>query len=301
MRRAAYATPHSSKTRLTPPNDTRGPFELTAVVPTFNRRTTLARCLNSILNQTCLVDSIIVVDDGSTDGTEEWIRSTYPTVQLISQSNQGVSSARNTGIRAAPTDWIAFLDSDDAWLPDKIERQIEFLQSNSEYKICHTEERWIFRGKQKKVPLAYAKHGGWIFERCLPVCAISPSTALIHRSVFDEVGTFDEDLPACEDYDLWLRIASRYSVGLVDETLIEKHGGHPDQLSNQRGLDVYRIKALENILNTGVLKPKYRTLAIVTLQSKCAILANGSEKGDRTEQAEHFRNISQQYQIALQE
>jgi len=286
---------------LIPSSDTRGPFELTAVVPTFNRRTTLGRCLDSILNQTCPVNSIIVVDDGSTDGTEEWIRSTYPTVQLISQSNQGVSSARNTGIRSASTDWIAFLDSDDAWLPDKIERQIEFLQSNSEYKICHTEEKWIYQGKQKKVPPAYAKQGGWIFERCLPVCAISPSTALIHRSVFDEVGTFDEDLPACEDYDLWLRIASRYSVGLVDETLIEKHGGHPDQLSNQRGLDVYRIKALENILKTGGLKTKYRTLAIVTLQSKCAILANGAEKRDRTEQAEHFRNISQQYQIALQE
>lgn len=286
---------------MIPSSDTRGPFELTAVVPTFNRRTTLGRCLDSILNQTCPVNSIIVVDDGSTDGTEEWIRSTYPTVQLISQSNQGVSSARNTGIRSASTDWIAFLDSDDAWLPDKIERQIEFLQSNSEYKICHTEEKWIYQGKQKKVPPAYAKQGGWIFERCLPVCAISPSTALIHRSVFDEVGTFDEDLPACEDYDLWLRIASRYSVGLVDETLIEKHGGHPDQLSNQRGLDVYRIKALENILKTGGLKTKYRTLAIVTLQSKCAILANGAEKRDRTEQAEHFRNISQQYQIALQE
>jgi glycosyltransferase involved in cell wall biosynthesis len=297
LHRAAYADLHPSKIPLTSLSDTRSPFELTAVVPAFNRRTTLARCLDSILNQTRPVEHIIVVDDGSTDGTEEWIRSTYPTVQLISQPNQGVSSARNAGIRAAPTDWIAFLDSDDEWLSNKIERQIAFLQTNSECKTCHTQENWIFRGKQKKVPLAYAKYGGWIFAHCLPVCAISPSTALIHRSVFEEIGYFDEALPACEDYDLWLRIASRYSVALVDEALIMKHGGHSDQLSNQRGLDAYRIKALENILNTAVLKPEYRTLAIETLQSKCAILANGAEKRERTEEAERFRSISQRYQI----
>jgi len=282
---------------LIPPYDTRSPFELTVVIPAFNRQATLARCLDSVLNQTRSVDHVILVDDGSTDGTKEWIRSTYPSVQVISQPNKGVSAARNTGIQAATTDWIAFLDSDDAWLPNKTECQIAFLQSHVEYKICHTEERWIYQGIPKKVPAAYAKHGGWIFEHCLPVCAISPSTTFIHRSVFDKVGLFDEAFLACEDYDLWLRIASRYPVGLVDEVLIEKHGGHADQLSNQRGLDSYRIEAIEKALNTNTLNSNHRILAIETLQSKCAILANGAEKHGRVAEAKRFRDISNRFQL----
>lgn len=270
-------------------------FTLSVVIPTFNRRSTLARCLESVFEQTRPVDQLIVVDDGSTDGTEDWIRASHPTIDLVTQTNKGVSAARNAGIRIATSQWLAFLDSDDIWLPAKIEKQLALLQSNPEYKICHTEEKWLYQGREKKIPLAYRKRSGWLFEHCLPVCAISPSTAVIHRSLFDTVGVFDENLPACEDYDLWLRIASRYPVGLVDESLIEKHGGHPDQLSNQRGLDAFRIEALEKLLQTDSLKPTDRALAIDTLQSKCAILANGAEKRGRGEEAMRFRNISRRY------
>jgi len=115
--------------------------------------------------------------------------------------------------------------------------------------------------------------------------------------VFDKVGLFDEAFLACEDYDLWLRIASRYPVGLVDEVLIEKHGGHADQLSNQRGLDSYRIEAIEKALNTNTLNSNHRILAIETLQSKCAILANGAEKHGRVAEAKRFRDISNRFQL----
>ncbi len=270
------------------------PFSLAVVIPTFNRRPLLERCLDSVHAQTRCPEEIIVVDDGSTDGTADWIQTLFPSIKLIAQENRGVSAARNAGIQAASCEWIAFLDSDDVWLPNKIEAQISALKSNPEYKICHSEERWIFQGKQKRVPPAYRKQEGWIFENCLPLCAISPSTAVIHRSIFETVGLFDESLPACEDYDLWLRIACRYPVLLVDQPLIEKHGGNPDQLSNQRGLDSYRIHALQSILNSGHLNSEYRKSAIETLRSKCDIVANAAEKSGRTKEAERFRNIRDQ-------
>lgn len=271
------------------------PFTLSVVIPTYNRRATLGRCLESVFRQTRAVDQVIVVDDGSTDGTEDWIRSSFANINLVTQTNQGVSAARNTGIQTASSQWIAFLDSDDVWLPTKIEKQIALLKANPEYKICHTEEKWIYQGSEKKIPASYRKRNGWIFEHCLPVCAISPSTAVIHCDLFDTVGLFDENLPACEDYDLWLRITASYPVALVDEPLIEKHGGQPDQLSNQRGLDAYRIQALEKLLLTKSLNPAHRSLAIETLQSKCAILAKGAEKQGRAEEANRFRSISSQY------
>ena len=271
------------------------PITLSVVIPTFNRRERIQRCLDSALAQTSPADQIIVIDDGSTDGTEEWIRSHYPNIDLVVQTNQGVSAARNTGIRHASSDWIAFLDSDDIWMPNKIERQLAHLQTDPGTLICHTEEKWIYQGRAKTVSPAYRKKGGWIFEFCLPLCAISPSTSLIHKSVFDKVGVFDESLPACEDYDLWLRIASRYPVALVDEALIEKHGGHPDQLSNQRGLDAYRIQALQKIIDTDSLGAEHRALAIETLKSKCAILANGAQKHGRIDEAKRFQSISNRY------
>ncbi|MCZ6674891.1 MAG: glycosyltransferase [Verrucomicrobia bacterium] len=268
-------------------------FSVTVVIPTYNRRLTLTRCLDSVLAQTKLPVEIVVVDDGSTDGTAAWLRNSYPQVTLIEQKNQGVSSARNMGIRKATTDWIAFLDSDDCWLPEKLEKQAQALSENPEYQICHTEEKWIFKGKDRPVADLYRKKGGWVFKDCLPVCAISPSTVLIHREVFETVGLFDETLPVCEDYDLWLRICSRLPVLLVDEALIQKHGGHEDQLSAQRGLDKYRIQALRKILKGDQLSDENRKLAEVQLREKCDIYAKGLEKHGNLSEAEKYRLLAE--------
>lgn len=271
-----------------PTNDSN---RLAVVIPTFNRGRSIRRCLDSVYLQTRSPDEIIVVDDGSTDESTSGLAERYPSIQVIPQDNQGVSAARNTGIRAAQSKWIAFLDSDDVWLDTKCEKQLRALGDNPEYKICHTQERWIFQGKEKSVPRNYSKKGGWIFPDCLPICAISPSTTIVSRELLASVGLFDESLPACEDYDLWLRITSHHPVLLVDEPLIEKHGGHEDQLSNQRGLDFYRILALEKFLNSSHSNTEYREMVRKTLIEKCKIVIKGAEKSENTEVVARVRAI----------
>ena len=270
------------------------PRAVSVVIPTYNRRGRLGRCIESVTGQTKAPEAVLVVDDGSTDGTADWVRRTYPRVTVIEQKHAGVGAARNNGIENAATDWIAFLDSDDRWMPDKLEKQMRALALNSGYRLCHTEERWIYRGKERPVAGPYRKRGGWIFRRSLSVCAISPSTVVMHRKVFEEVGIFDESLPACEDYDLWLRITSRMPVLLVDEPLIEKHGGHRDQLSASWGLDRYRIRALEKILRDEGLGPDQRQLAEEKLKEKCLVFARGLEKHGKIAQARYFRTLPRQ-------
>lgn len=191
-------------------------MNISVIVPTHNRAQLLARALQSVVTQATPPMEVIVVDDGSNDGTEEVVCTRFPEVQYIRQNNQGVSNTRNRGIEAARGDWLAFLDSDDEWLPQKLTSQKEMLAANPQYKICHTDEIWIRNGTRVNAMKKHTKAGGFIFERCLPLCVVSPSSVLIHRSVFDEVGLFNEDLPTCEDYDLWLRICARFPVLYVD-------------------------------------------------------------------------------------
>jgi pentatricopeptide repeat protein len=202
----------------------------------------------------------------------------------VRQENSGVSRARNLGIRIARGRYLSFLDSDDLWLREKLETQVRFLDTNPHYAICYTDELWVRRGRLVNPKKVHAKYSGWIFDRCLPLCIISPSSAVMRREVLDAVGDFDEDLPVCEDYDLWLRIASRFPVFFIDKKLIVKRGGHADQLSNRSwGNDRYRVAALEKQLSQNHLKPHERTAALEMLRKKCLILANGCFKRGRIE------------------
>ncbi|MGB5881995.1 MAG: glycosyltransferase, partial [Thermoanaerobaculia bacterium] len=195
---------------------------VSVVIPTYNRADLVLRSVRSVLAQTRPAEQIIVVDDGSTDDTGPLVRTQFGAVDYLAQENRGVSAARNRGIEVATGEWIALLDSDDEWLPEKLERQMACLDQEPDYRICHTDEIWVRSGRRVNPRRKHAKQGGWIFKDCLPLCAISPSSVLIHRSVFDEVGLFDETLPACEDYDLWLRICSRWPVLFLPERLVVK-------------------------------------------------------------------------------
>jgi glycosyltransferase involved in cell wall biosynthesis len=261
------------------------PTTISVIVPTFNRRPVLSRALESILSQRCRASvEVIVVDDGSTDGSALLVAEDFPAVRLIKQENRGVSAARNAGIRAATGRWIALLDSDDTWLANKLERQLEALEASPEHRLCHTEEIWIRNGVRVNAMKKHQKEGGRIYERCLALCCISPSSVLIRRDLFDDLGLFDEQLPACEDYDLWLRVCAQEPVLYVSEPLIYKYGGHEDQLSRQFwGMDRFRIRALEKILKGGQLGPVEREATLAMLIRKLEILINGAKKRDNEE------------------
>ena len=260
------------------------------MIPSFNRVVLLQRAIYSVYAQTRMPDEIIVIDDGSTDGTEIMVKTEFPSVDYYYQENAGVSAARNQGIRSSTAEWLAFLDSDDEWLPEKLEQQEILLTQSPNQKICHSEEIWIRNGKRVNAMNKHGKAGGWIFQRCLPLCVMSPSSIIIHRDVFNELGCFDESLPACEDYDLWLRITARYPVLFIAQPLIIKYGGHEDQLSAKYwGMDRFRIQSLNKILTDAPLTDSDRAAAITMLKRKAEIFSKGARKRGKIQDAEYYQ------------
>jgi glycosyltransferase involved in cell wall biosynthesis len=265
---------------------------VSVIIPTYNRAALVKEAVASVLAQTYRDFELLVVDDGSTDGTLEALAAFGGKIRVLASPDRGgVSAARNAGIAAAQGEWLAFLDSDNLWLPEKLARQMAFMEANSRLLLSQTEEIWVRRGVKVNPPRTHKKEGGRIFLRSLERCLVSPSAAVLHRRLLDEHGGFDEDLPAAEDYDLWLRLSWRYDVGLLPEPLIIKRGGHGDQLSGQWGLDRWRIMALQKILTEPQLPVSYREAARRTLERKCAIYAQGCEKRGKTEEARHFRRL----------
>ena len=265
---------------------------IAVIIPTYNRIETLSRAISSVLAQIRPIDELIVVDDGSTDGTSAWLRERYPGIKLIEQVNAGVSAARNRGIESTGCDWIALLDSDDEWLPQKLEKQLARLASEPDHKIIHSDEIWVRNGVRVNQMKKHSKKGGWIFQDCLPLCAISPSAVMIHQSIFGDVGLFDESLPACEDYDLWLRITSRYPVLYCDEPLIQKYGGHEDQLSRKHwGMDRFRIRALENILLRAELSDSDYAAALEMMLGKVKVVLGGARKRDNWDLVSEYEQL----------
>ena len=271
---------------------------ISVIIPTYNRAHLLPRALDSILSQSCLPNEIIVVDDGSTDDTSVLMTSVYPEIVFIQQSNTGVSCTRNVGIKRASGDWIAFLDSDDEWFPEKLEVQMNALYKNPELKICHTNEIWIRNGTRVNPKKKHEKFGGWIFQKCLPLCCISPSSVIIHKSIFDEVGLFDDSLLVCEDYDLWLRITARNPVLYIEKPLLRKYGGHNDQLSRKYwGMDRFRIKSLEKIIYSKELSESDENAAKKMLTEKIHIFIQGAQKRGNKKEVREFK---EQYSEFLQ-
>ena len=224
------------------------------------------------------------------------INKEFPQIIYYKQLNQGVSSARNFGIQHSTGDWLAFIDSDDQWLPEKLSQQTVALSLNPNSKVCHTEEIWIRNGLPIMPPKKYTKKNGWIFSDCLSLCAISPSTVMIHRSVFIDIGLFDTQFPVCEDYDLWLRICAKYPIILIEEPQIKKYGGHADQLSQKLwGMDRFRIKALQKIIATGLLSKENQQEAINMLLKKTAIFVNGALKRGKIDEANYYQQLIKDY------
>ena len=276
---------------------------ISAIIPTYNRWPVVTRAIDSILAQTVQVDEIIVIDDGSTDNTASHLHHRYgDQIIIIKQTNHGVSAARNRGIEASTGHWIALLDSDDEWLKEKIELQLKVIGNNDDCVLCHTDEVWIRNGIRVNQMNKHEKSGGDIFEKCLPLCVISPSSSMIKREIFNNTGLFDTDLPACEDYDLWLRICATHKTHYLQDRLIIKYGGHEDQLSKKYwGMDRFRIKALQKLLAQSNLDPRQRAATLNMLERKTGILLKGALKHQNRELTDECYSIFNQHELSIPE
>lgn len=255
---------------------------VSVIIPVRDRVDLVGRAIRSVCAQTFSDFELIVVDDGSVDGTQERVQSEYgeQVALLRLPRSRGVSAARNHGMAAARGKWIAFLDSDDEWCPDKLQQQMSALEASG-LQVCHTDEIWIRNGVRVNPHKHHQKHGGWIFRQALPLCAMSPSSLLVHGDVFSTIGVFDEDLPACEDYDLFLRLTCRFEVLYLEQKLTIKYGGHADQLSRaHHAMDRFRVAALDRLLrDTGApLSAQDREEAKRMLLKKARIVRAGAEK-----------------------
>jgi len=275
---------------------------VSVVIPTFNRRLLLKRAVDSVFNQTVQCSELIIVDDGSTDGTSELLKNLSSSAKIIckiySQDNSGPAAARNYGVRQAMFPFIAFLDSDDHWQRRKLERQYECLVDNPARRLSHTRETWLRRGQYLNQKKKHIPGNGDIFAQCLQLCAVGMSTVMMKRELFDEVGFFDESLRCCEDYDLWLRISCRYPFLLVDTPLTVKEGGREDQVSSQYalGMDRMRIYSLRKLLDSGVLDCWMHLMALQELKKKITIFGNGCLKHNKTELGRSFFDLIPVYE-----
>ncbi|MDC0078142.1 glycosyltransferase [Deltaproteobacteria bacterium] len=273
--------------------------QVTVILPSWNRAAWLKKSIDSVLEQTFRDFELIVVDDASTDSTQEILTSYSGKIRSITfAKNLGVSAARNAAVKNCDSEWIAFLDSDDFWHPHKLQKQIAQTVIRAECPIHFTDEIWIRNGVRVNPKKKHQKLEGWIFKPSLELCLMSPSTVLLRRELFDVHGLFDETLPICEDYDLWLRLTAQHQVALLNEKLMTRHGGHADQLSRSDwGVDRYRVQSIIKILKTEKLRPEDRSAAIVVLRKKCEIIINGFRKRGKLQEIERYEKIANQHQI----
>ena len=270
---------------------------VSVIIPTYNRGWIIKEAIDSVLAQDHSDCELIVVDDGSTDNTPDILNSYGHDITVVRQPNKGVSAARNRGIGDSSGRLIAFLDSDDLWLPQKLSRQVDFFTIHPDAMINQTQELWIRNGVRVNPKKRHHKFSGMIFERSLALCLVSPSAVMLRKCLFETAGLFDESLPACEDYDLWLRVSCRYPVYLINTPLIVKRGGHDDQLSRAPGLDKLRIHALQKIIESNFLSPSQRKAAVQMIKEKCAIYANGCRKRGRDNEANYYYLLAERYAI----
>lgn len=274
--------------------------KISVVIPTYNRAYCLGETIDSVLAQTYRDYELIVVDDGSTDDTESLVKAMPGIKYLRIAENSGVSMARNLGIGNARGNYICFLDSDDLWIKKKLEQQASVMEAEPALTACYTDEIWVRNGVRVNSGNRHKKYSGRIFSHCLPLCIISSSSVMLRAEIFAEIGLFDETLPACEDYDFWLRLTARFPVRFLPQKLIVKRGGHPDQLSRKfEAMDRFRVYALDKALKQDAMEAEERRLAIRTLMDKCGVLLNGCVKREKTDEVRFYRDLMEKYSLEL--
>lgn len=272
-------------------------IKVSVIIPTYNREDVLKRAINSVLSQTYKNYELIIVDDGSTDKTKNLISANENIIYLY-QQNQGVSAARNFGVCKSKGKFIAFLDSDDEWHPEKLEKQIRFLENDNSLRAVHTNELWVRNGISVNQPKRFKKGGGDQFIACLDHCIIAPSSILIEKTLFNLLGGFRNDYEVCEDFDLWLKLTSLYRIGHIEEDLITKYGGHEDQLSTRFvAMDYWRIKSLDWVSANRNLSAQQVLSCKKVILKKAKILLKGYKKHNNLKNFNEIFQISEKHKV----
>jgi glycosyltransferase involved in cell wall biosynthesis len=210
---------------------------VSVIIPAYNAEKYIGEAVRSVVMQAFADIEIIVVDDGSTDGTVEAVRpyTDNVAVRIIRQDNSGPSKARNKGIRAARGEYCAFLDSDDLMMPDRLRLQADLLKERKDIGLVYTDLMTfdamgiVHRSKKEFA----TPHAGTVLDKLLIENFITTSTVMVRTDCFEEAGYFDEGIKHSEDYKMWLHIAEKYAVGYVDLPLV-KYRYHPNSLSEDR-------------------------------------------------------------------
>ncbi len=271
---------------------------ISVIIPAYNRAVLLPRAIRSVLSQTLPCCELIVVDDGSDDATPallQGLSAAETSIRVLRQENRGAAAARNLGIRAAHGELLAFLDSDDWWLPEKLARQAALMEARPDLLISHTRELWFRGGRRVNQKKKHDPPQGDIFAASTRMCVVGMSTVMARRVLFVRYGLFDETLPCCEDYELWLRVGCREPFLLTPEALTCKDGGREDQLSviHRMGMDAYRIRALLGLLAKAPLSAAQRATALAACAEKCRIYGQGCIKHGRPEEGGHYLQLAE--------
>jgi glycosyltransferase involved in cell wall biosynthesis len=276
--------------------------DVSVVIPTFNRWPMLADAVTSVMAQRGADFELIIVDDGSIDETAarlpcliEALKASYCPVGILRTENQGPGAARNHGVAAASAPLIAFLDSDDLWRPGKLERQLEHMMQRPDCLVSQTEEIWMRHGVRVNPRRRHRKRGGDLFLDSLRTCLVSPSAVMMRTRIFRELGGFDENMGAAEDYDLWLRLLLEHRVELLPEPLVVRRAGHLGQLSaTMPAIDRFRILALLKLLLRNDLEGQRRDAVSDVLIEKCGIYGNGTARRGNTTEADFIAGLAEQ-------
>lgn len=280
-------------------------YFVSVIIPNYNRIESFQKAVLSVLNQSYRQFELITVDDGSDIKVIEEnrkfllnVKEKYSEIEVKlfeNSENKGVSYSRNRGIKEAKGDYIALLDSDDLWLPKKLELQINYIQQTC-FRVVHTEEIWIRKGVRVNPMKKHKKEGGGIFYRSLELCLMSPSSIILEKTIFDDYGYFDESMPVCEDYDLWLRITCKEKVGFIEKPLIVKYGGHSDQLSKKyEAMDKWRVHSLIKLLESKQLNFEQELEVKKIINKKASILYKGAVKRGKLDVAKIYREWIEKY------
>lgn len=298
---------------------------VSVVLPTYNRRETIAEALESVLSQTCRERDVVIIDDGSTDGTAAYLFARFgaqPRAQEILnemspaamrpfshafsvdgstilyhyQSNRGLSAARNRGIATSRSRYIAFIEADDTWDPRHLEIHLRFHLEHPSAMVSYVGE---MPAASTRARAARALPSGWIFEHVLAGSPICISSVFLNRSAIDACGAFDENLEACEDYDLWLRLATRSPIYHLGGAFVLRRSPRRDGTARAWSAEKFRAYALEKAFQGGHLNGHQRLSVAEEIVRKCERLVEGYRRTKSDERASFYERKRKRYSLEV--